>query len=34
VSVTGPEDCGVVYLVMGDPDLREGLRLTRLAQAA
>jgi hypothetical protein len=34
VSVTGPEDCGVVYLVMSDPDLREGLRLFRLAQAA
>ena len=34
MSVTGPEDCGVVYLVMGDPELREGLRLSRLAQAA
>lgn len=23
LDVTGPADCGVVYLVMSDPDLRE-----------
>jgi len=26
VSVTGPQDCGLVYLVMGDPELRDGVR--------
>jgi hypothetical protein len=26
VSVTGPQDCGLVYLVMGDEELRAGLR--------
>jgi hypothetical protein len=26
VSVTGPQDCGLVYLVMNDDDLRAGLR--------
>jgi hypothetical protein len=26
LDVTGPEDCGLVYLVMHDPELREGLR--------
>ncbi len=31
VSVTGPEDCGLAYLVMSDPDLREELRRSRLA---
>ena len=25
-GVTGPADCGLVYLVMSDPDLREQLR--------
>lgn len=34
VSVTGPEDCGLAYLVMSDPDLREELRRSRLAHAA
>lgn len=29
-GVTGPQDCGLVYLVMTDPDLREELRLKRL----
>jgi hypothetical protein len=24
-GVTGPHDCGLVYLVMGDPDLRAEL---------
>lgn len=27
-GVTGPQDCGLVYLVMSDPDLRD--ELTRL----
>jgi Domain of unknown function (DUF6767) len=26
LDVTGPQDCGLVYLVMHDDDLREGLR--------
>jgi hypothetical protein len=26
LDVTGPQDCGLVYLVMTDPDLRERLR--------
>jgi len=26
LDVTGPQDCGLVYLVMNDPDLREGLQ--------
>ncbi len=34
VSVTGPQDCGLVYLVMGDDELREGLRQQRLAAAS
>jgi uncharacterized protein DUF6767 len=29
LSVTGPQDCGLVYLVMGDEDLREGLHRLR-----
>jgi hypothetical protein len=29
VNVTGPQDCGLVYLVMNDPELREGLARTR-----
>ncbi len=33
VSVTGPEDCGLAYLVMSDPDLREELHRNRLARA-
>jgi hypothetical protein len=31
LSVTGPQDCGLVYLVMGDEELREGLRRQLLA---
>jgi hypothetical protein len=27
LDVTGPADCGLVYLVMSHPELREGLRL-------
>ncbi|HEX6248079.1 MAG TPA: DUF6767 domain-containing protein [Nocardioidaceae bacterium] len=30
-GVTGPQDCGLVYLVMSDPDLREELDRVRLA---
>lgn len=30
VNVTGPQDCGLVYLVMSDDTLRDGLRRTRL----
>lgn len=29
-GATGPQDCGLVYLVMSDRDLREELRLKRL----
>ncbi len=32
VSVTGPQDCGLVYLVMGDEELREGLHRQSLAR--
>ena len=32
LNVTGPQDCGLVYLMMTDEDLRE-LRRTRLASA-
>jgi hypothetical protein len=31
-GVSGPEDCGLVQLVMSDPDLREQLREKRLEQ--
>lgn len=31
VSVTGPQDCGLVYLVMGDDELRVELSRHRLA---
>ena len=32
-GATGPQDCGLVYLVMSDPDLREELsRVRRLQQ--
>jgi hypothetical protein len=31
VDVTGPQDCGLVWLVMGDDELREGVHQTRLA---
>lgn len=30
-GASGPQDCGLVYLVFSDPDLREELRLRRLA---
>jgi hypothetical protein len=34
-GVTGPQDCGLVYLVMSDPDLRDGLtRLRRETRTA
>jgi hypothetical protein len=26
IDVTGPQDCGLVYLVMSDDELREGVR--------
>ncbi|MCW3842270.1 hypothetical protein ONA70_19415 [Micromonospora yasonensis] len=31
VDVTGPQDCGLVWLVMGDDELREGVQRTRRA---
>jgi hypothetical protein len=32
-GATGPQDCGLVYLVMSDPDLRDELtRVRRLQQ--
>ncbi|MFR9779143.1 DUF6767 domain-containing protein [Micromonospora sp. MS34] len=31
VDVTGPQDCPLVWLVMGDDELREGVHRTRLA---
>ena len=31
LDVTGPQDCGLVYLVMSDPDLRERLHDLRTA---
>ncbi len=30
VDVTGPQDCGLVYLVMGDDELREGLHRVKI----
>lgn len=33
VSVTGPQDCGLVYLVMHDEELRQGLRASKLAHS-
>lgn len=32
-DASGPRDCGLVYLVMSDPDLRERLRELRLTTA-
>jgi hypothetical protein len=32
-GATGPQDCGLVYLVMSDPDLRDRLRELRLGAA-
>jgi hypothetical protein len=34
INVTGPQDCGLVYLVMDDDELREELRKSRLAAAS
>lgn len=31
-GATGPQDCGLVYLVMSDPDLREELNRVRRYQ--
>lgn len=31
-GATGPEDCGLVYLVLGDPELRDQLAQIRLEQ--
>ncbi|HEX5532484.1 MAG TPA: DUF6767 domain-containing protein [Actinomycetales bacterium] len=31
INVTGPQDCGLVYLVMDDDELREELRGYRAA---
>ncbi|MFD2763006.1 DUF6767 domain-containing protein [Micromonospora eburnea] len=33
LDVTGPQDCPLVYLVMGDDELREGVHRARLATA-
>lgn len=33
LDVTGPQDCPLVYLVMGDEELRDGLHRTRLGHA-
>ncbi|WP_203567007.1 DUF6767 domain-containing protein [Aestuariimicrobium ganziense] len=33
-GATGPQDCGLVYLVMDDPDLREELARKRRAAKA
>jgi hypothetical protein len=30
-GASGPQDCGLVYLVMSDPELRERLHRLRLA---
>ncbi|MEU5724088.1 DUF6767 domain-containing protein [Micromonospora sp. NPDC047738] len=32
LDVTGPPDCPLVYLVMGDDELRAGVHRTRLAR--
>lgn len=32
LDVTGPQDCGLVYLVMSDPELRDGIRPANAAQ--
>ncbi len=34
INVTGPQDCGLVYLVMDDDELREELRGYRAAAKA
>ncbi|MEU5941342.1 DUF6767 domain-containing protein [Micromonospora sp. NPDC047548] len=33
LDVTGPQNCPLVYLVMGDDGLREGLHRSQLAAA-
>ena len=33
-GATGPQDCGLVYLVQSDPELREQLAVRRSAHAA
>ncbi|MET8908685.1 DUF6767 domain-containing protein [Micromonospora sp. NPDC004551] len=33
VDVTGPQDCGLVWLVMGDDELREGVHRTRVGRS-
>lgn len=33
-GATGPADCGLVYLVMSDPELREGVRRRAASVAA
>jgi hypothetical protein len=33
-GATGPQDCGLVYLVMSDPSLREDLHALRVTQAS
>jgi hypothetical protein len=33
VDVTGPQDCGLVYLVMGDDELRAGIRAQKPTSA-
>ncbi|MFD0864638.1 DUF6767 domain-containing protein [Tessaracoccus lubricantis] len=32
VNVTGPQDCGLVYLIMDDPEAREAWAANRRAQ--
>jgi hypothetical protein len=32
LDVTGPQDCGLVYLVMSDPELRDCIRPASAAQ--
>ena len=34
IGVTGPQDCGLVYLVMDDPELRELWRQDRAEHRA
>ncbi|MEV7228021.1 MULTISPECIES: DUF6767 domain-containing protein [Polymorphospora] len=34
LDVTGPQDCGLVYLVMHDDELREGLHRMSVPDAA
>jgi hypothetical protein len=34
IDVTGPQDCGLVYLVMTDDELRRGVRSQRNQRSA